>query len=73
MKQLWRPQKKTKASVAIRCIAKEKARATDMLQCYECKSWVHYECTDLPNYTLIPRDDFLVSIVLRFQIHFWKR
>ena len=24
-----------------------------MLQCYHCKSWVHYECTQLPNYTLV--------------------
>ena len=23
-----------------------------MLQCYDCKSWVHYECTELPNYML---------------------
>ena len=26
---------------------------TDMLQCYECKSWVHYDCTELPTYTLV--------------------
>ena len=24
-----------------------------MLQCYDCKSWVHYECTELPNYTVV--------------------
>ena len=38
---------------------------TDMLQFYECKSWVHYACTELPTYTLVslenPRNDFLVS------------
>ena len=27
-----------------------------MLQCYDCKSWVHYECTELK----IPREDFPV-------------
>ena len=48
---------------------KKKVRPTDMLQCYDCKLWVHYECTELK----IPREDFPVSIVLRFQIHFWKR
>ena len=24
-----------------------------MLQCYECKSWAQYECTELPTYTLV--------------------
>ena len=38
-------------SLCIHC--KEKVRPTGMLQCYECKSWVHYECTELPNYTLV--------------------
>ena len=35
---------------------KKKVRPTDMLQCYDCKSWVHYECTELK----IPREDFPV-------------
>ena len=38
-------------SLCIHC--KKKVRPTDMLQCYDCKSWVHYECTELPNYMLV--------------------
>ena len=55
---------------------KKKVRRTDMLQCYDCKSWVHYECTELPNYTLVSLENShrrFSCIVLRFQIHFWKR
>ena len=38
-------------SLCIHC--KKKVHPTDMLQCYDCKSWVHYECTELPNYMLV--------------------
>ena len=41
-------------SLCIHC--KKKVHPTDMLQCYDCKSWVHYECTELK----IPREDFPV-------------
>ena len=36
------------------CIhCRENVNLTDLLQCYECKSWVPYECTELPTYTLV--------------------
>ena len=31
---------------------KGKTRNNAMLQCFNCKHWVHYECTRLPTYTL---------------------
>ena len=31
---------------------KGKTRYNAMLQCFNCKQWIHYECTRLPKYTL---------------------
>ena len=31
----------------------ENVLLTDMIQSFECKSWVHYECSELPTYTLL--------------------
>ena len=46
-------------SLCIHC--KKKVHPTDMLQCYDCKSWVHYECTELK----IPREDFPVKYCVK--------
>ena len=43
----------TKKTLSLCIHCKENVCPTDMLQYYECKSWVQYECTELPTYTLV--------------------
>ena len=46
------PMASTKKDLCLCIHCKENVRPTDMLQCFGCKSWVHYECTELPTYAL---------------------
>ena len=43
----------TKKNLSLCRHCKENVHSTDILKCYECKSCVYYECTELPTNTLV--------------------